>query len=398
MQASYNMHPIRISVLRSHSGSSTRLLVRLRHLSHAASASARLTSLETAPTSTIGPAPPPPRTVSDAVRQARMSLRLYRESAAADSAARRTSNHRRAEHTNNTGATTTTTTTTTTSATWENNEVVEEQGSMQRRGGMASTTPSGSGSEFESRFESGSGSLADAAAEGPRRLIIELPLPSQRVGFLGRGSSLPSDLVMLLDEGDYPGGVLQRFRVLRKLVDELLEGYDAEFLGLLEDSADGVGLWSCGRDMTLVANITNATVPSLIKLLDGWYGSRTTSPEHTVIAVNPQWTDASSVGQPWQTSLRQRAAEVLDEATWSTLYCARVLRGSRGANGLLHRAWPHRWTLYPTATPDTRYVGGCLLASPTRPPADLILSKLNEAKPDMKEKAKELGLDEPGWF
>ncbi len=48
--------------------------------------------------------------------------------------------------------------------------------------------------------------------------------------------------------------------------------------------------------------------------------------------------------------LRSRAAEVLEPSSWDTLYTCRVLRGSRGANGLLHRAWPHRWAVYPAAT------------------------------------------------
>ncbi len=68
----------------------------------------------------------------------------------------------------------------------------------------------------------------------------------------------------------------------------------------MEDGADGVGLWSLGPDTSLVANVTNATVPSLVKLLEGGYGARATQPGHTVIALNPQWTTASDVGQPWQ--------------------------------------------------------------------------------------------------
>ncbi|GLC66842.1 hypothetical protein PLESTF_000482000 [Pleodorina starrii] len=308
-----------------------------------------------------------------------MSLRLYREAAAAEAAAA--------------AGAVGVTATASSSGDGEGDGAAATE-AQRRSGGATSTSASpgsGSGSGSGSEIEPGSGST------GPRRLIVELPLPSQRVGFLGRGAPQP-DLLMLLDEGDYPGGEVQRFRVLRKLVEALLEGYDAEFLGFLEDGADGVGLWSCGRDMTLIANVTNATVPSLVKLFDGGYGSRVTRPGHSVVAVNPQWTDAGSVGQPWQWRLRQRAAEVLDESRWTTLYSARMLRGSRGANGLLTRAWPHRWALYPAATPDARHLGECLLATPARPPADVILARLNEAKPEMQKKAKELGLDEPGWF
>ncbi|KXZ48664.1 hypothetical protein GPECTOR_26g567 [Gonium pectorale] len=86
----------------------------------------------------------------------------------------------------------------------------------------------------------------------------------------GGGAAQP-DLLVLLDEGDYPGGEVQRFRVLRKQVEAMLEGYDNEFLGFLEDGADGVGLWSVGRDTSLIANITNATAKELGLEEPGWF-------------------------------------------------------------------------------------------------------------------------------
>ncbi|KAG2428709.1 hypothetical protein HXX76_011413 [Chlamydomonas incerta] len=291
---------------------------------------------EPAVTTTIGAAPAPPTTVSGAVKQARVALRQWREAAALEA----------------------------------------KSEAAQRSGGEASTS---------------------AAGAGPRRLIVDLPLPAQRTGFLGRGAPDP-DLLMLLDEADFPGGEVQRLRVLRPLVEAWLDGYDSEFLGFLEDGADGVGLWSAGPDTSVIANVTSATVPSLLKLLDGGYGARATQPGHTVIAVNPTWTGAGSVGQPWQFELRRRAAEVLDPAGWETLYSCRMLRSSRGANGLLMRAWPHRWALYPAATPDARHLGDCVLATPERPPTKLLIERLAEAKPAMEKKAKELGLDEPRWF
>jgi len=40
----------------------------------------------------------------------------------------------------------------------------------------------------------------------------------------------------------------QRFRVTRGYIEEdMLEGYDFEFCGLLDRDADGMGLWKCGR-------------------------------------------------------------------------------------------------------------------------------------------------------
>ncbi|KAG2449658.1 hypothetical protein HYH02_005188 [Chlamydomonas schloesseri] len=301
-------------------------------------------------------APAPPTTVTEAVRQARTALRQWREAAAAEA----------------------------------------KSEAARRSGGQASTSSSSPSSPSSPSMSSGS-APPGGGSTGPRRLIVDLPLPAQRSGFLGRGASNP-DLLMLLDEADFPGGEVQRFRVLRPLVEAWLEGYNPEFLGFLEDGADGVGLWSAGPDTSVIANVTSATVPSLLKLLDGGYGARASQPGHTVIAVNPTWTSASSVGQPWQFELRRRAAEVLDPAGWETLYSARMLRSSRGANGLLLRAWPHRWALYPAATPDARCLGECVLATPERPPNKLLIERLAEAKPGMDKKAKELGLDEPRWF
>ncbi|KAG2490469.1 hypothetical protein HYH03_011099 [Edaphochlamys debaryana] len=295
---------------------------------------------------------PPPQTISEALRQARAAYRHYREVAAQEDSG-----------------------TTTTEA-------------AARSGGEAST----------SSPSSPASSLPAGQGGGPRRLIIEMPLPAQRDGFLGRGGT-PPDLVTLTDEADYPGGELQRFRVVRKLVEGFLEGYEHEFLGFCEDGADGVGLWRVGADTCLIANVTNATVPSLLKLLDGGYGARASRPGSTVIAFNPTWTgDAGSVGQPWQRELRRRAREVMDRSGWETLYVARILRTSRGANGLLHRAWPGRWAVYPAASPDARYFGDCVLATPSRPTPEKLVEKLAEAKPAMQKKAKELGLEEPGWF
>lgn len=303
---------------------------------------ARLTSLLPAATDTAS-APKPPRTVGEAVRQARQSLRLYREATAAAAAG---------EHTAGEAAA--------------------------RSAGAASTSAPGS-----------------QPAAGPRKLIVELPLPSRPTGFLGRDLGSEPDLVRLLDESDWPGGETQRCRAIKGLVDPLLEGYGAQFMGYLEDEADGVGLWAM-EGITVVANVTNATVPSLVKLLDGGYGAKVQQPGHTLIAVNPMWIsgDVSSVGQPWQLRLRQRAKEAIDEAGWDTLYACKMVRSSRGGNAMLHRAWPHRWTLYPAPTPDAAHLGECALAASTKPSRQQLLQLINDAKPAMQAKAKELGLDD----
>jgi hypothetical protein len=67
---------------------------------------------------------------------------------------------------------------------------------------------------------------------------------------------------------------------------------------MLESDADGVGVWSTA-DTTLVAQVNNATFEPFAQLCDGKYGVKPTLPEHTVLAVNPAWTDSRDIGQPW---------------------------------------------------------------------------------------------------
>lgn len=47
--------------------------------------------------------------------------------------------------------------------------------------------------------------------------------------------------VSFLDEGEFPGGVQQKGRLMRPMVDELLLGYDPAFVGFVEVPEDGVG-------------------------------------------------------------------------------------------------------------------------------------------------------------
>ena len=64
--------------------------------------------------------------------------------------------------------------------------------------------------------------LADTAAQTPKpvRLVVELPVPVNSV----------NDPIVP-EEGGFPGGIRQRFRALRPLVEDLIEGYRAEYYG-----------------------------------------------------------------------------------------------------------------------------------------------------------------------
>mmetsp|Transcript_18608 Transcript_18608/g.52316 ORF Transcript_18608/g.52316 Transcript_18608/m.52316 type:complete len:354 (-) Transcript_18608:312-1373(-) len=259
-------------------------------------------------------------------------------------------------------------------------------------------------------------------------LTIELPVPVKRSlvnPFAAGAGSEAEDLILANDESDWPGGMQQRFRALRPQVDQLIEGYpDSKFLGLLEADADGVGLWTCGADMTLCGQVTNPTFPTLVKLLDGGYGSRVIAPGHTIIAINPSWGNSGEIGQFWERSLKKRAAEIMgeipgDESTkgasssgrsqeapdagsglsstagapgtssstqqvrpsqWEPLFHCRIVRTSRGGTGLLHRAWPGPWRVYEAPAGNASEIGELVLKSDVRPSTQQLLDVLGEAK------------------
>lgn len=54
------------------------------------------------------------------------------------------------------------------------------------------------------------------------------------------------------------------------------------------------------RAMSVMRRALAWQVPSLLKLMDGGYGARPTQPGHMLVLLNPAWTSADSVGQPWQ--------------------------------------------------------------------------------------------------
>ncbi|KAF5832662.1 hypothetical protein DUNSADRAFT_11406 [Dunaliella salina] len=247
-------------------------------------------------------------------------------------------------------------------------------------------------------------------------LTVELPVPVKRSlvnPFAASAGSEAEDLILANDESDWPGGMQQRFRALRPQVDLLIEGYpNSKFLGLLEADEDGVGLWTCGADMTLCGQVTNPTFPTLVKLLDGGYGSRVLAPGHTIIAINPSWGSSREIGQIWERSLKKRAAEIMGEIPkdgssfgrsqettgagapgtsssssqperprqWDPLYHCRIVRTSRGGTGLLHRAWPGPWRVYEAPAGNASKIGELVLKSDVRPSAQQLVDVLSEAK------------------
>lgn len=219
------------------------------------------------------------------------------------------------------------------------------------------TTCSGAASEARAVIRL----LREAAARNepcPRRVRVELPLPL---------ADLDSDALAFAglhgQASDWSGGIDQRFRVTKGLIDAfVLDGYENEYLGLLDRDADGMGVWKIGgsnsggaHDATLVTHPSDTTAGFFLKLLDGAYGARVAECDHLVIVVNAFWSGSGErVGQPWEFALRRRAREVLsvkpDEKTgrnnWEKVYCARRCRSAAGVEGTLRRAWPGSWRLF----------------------------------------------------
>ena len=150
--------------------------------------------------------------------------------------------------------------------------------------------------------------LREGATSGdasvPRRVRVELPLPP--------ADRDTDDLVYLGLHGqaaDWSGGMQQRFRVTKGYVeDAMLDGYDHEYLGLLDRDADGMGVWRVGENMTAVAHPSDVTVGFFLRLLRGEYGDAVLDPSHVVVVVNAFWSgNGERVGQPWEFGLKREA-------------------------------------------------------------------------------------------
>ena len=181
--------------------------------------------------------------------------------------------------------------------------------------------------------------------EAPWRLTLDLPLPVAS-DIADRGLADWQDAPFgVADEGDWPGGQLQRFRAFRRVAEALLEGYDSTFLGMLESPADGLGVWQL-PEAVVCGIVANATFAPYAKLCDGGFGAQPTRADQAVVAA-AEWTRSADIGQPWDRGLRARARALIDEAEWAPLYRARLVRTSKGAAfGLLVAAYGEPWRLW----------------------------------------------------
>ena len=142
----------------------------------------------------------------------------------------------------------------------------------------------------------------------------------------------------------------QRYRVTKRYVEDcMLDGYEYQYLGLLDRDADGMGVWKAGENMTVVTHPADTTMNFFLALLRGEYGKRITAPDHVTVVVNAFWSGAGEkVGQPWEFGLRKEAKEVLgrDNGDWDKVYVCRRVRSAAGVEGTLRRAYPDRWQLF----------------------------------------------------
>ncbi|PSC71803.1 Glycosyltransferase LARGE2 [Micractinium conductrix] len=109
------------------------------------------------------------------------------------------------------------------------------------------------------------------------------------------------------------------------------EGYDAQFVGMLESPADGIGVWRAASGaMTVVCQPGNLNFAPFAKLCAGEYGSAVLDPGHALLAVNPSWTRSADIGQLWDRKLKAAAAALIDTpGTWQQLYCLQDVRTSQ---------------------------------------------------------------------
>jgi len=201
--------------------------------------------------------------------------------------------------------------------------------------------------ENDSNVESNAAALPDASTKSQllattkNRLTVQLPVPSPNYK--------NDDLFRSFDEGEWPGGIQQRFRALRPLVENFIDSFGStSFVGMLESPADGIGVWTAfNGTATIVTLVNNATFAPFVRLCQGDFGDKVLDSEHVLIAINPNWTQSRDIGQLWDRELKKKAAELIDDSnSWLALYHLEDLRTAAGSSGVLWRSYPDSWKLY----------------------------------------------------
>ena len=178
----------------------------------------------------------------------------------------------------------------------------------------------------------------------PYRLTLHLPLPSPSYP---KGDN---DLIREFDESEWPGGIQQKFRALRPLIESLVDGFGSpQFVGMLESPADGIGVWTLfNGGATLATLVTNATFSPFARLCSGDFGARVLEDRHVLLVVNPSWTASKDIGQFWDKELKRKAAQIIDDTEWTALHHFEDVRTAKGATGILYRNYPDAWRVFLT--------------------------------------------------
>lgn len=174
------------------------------------------------------------------------------------------------------------------------------------------------------------------------RLTVNIPVPSP--------SYTNDDLFRAFDEGEWPGGIQQRFRALRPLVEKFIDSFGSpSFIGMLESPADGIGAWTAfNGSATILTFVNNATFAPFVRLCQGDFCNKILDPDHLLLVINPNWTTSKDIGQLWDRDLKAKAAYLIDDPNlWLPLYHLEDLRTAAGSLGVLWKSsHSDPWRLY----------------------------------------------------
>lgn len=163
--------------------------------------------------------------------------------------------------------------------------------------------------------------------DGIRRQAIELLLPQAH----------PTE------DGGWPGGIRQQFRVAKPMVEALLlrlkehSGLEGRITAELLDEGDCVGAWQSER-LAAVLFPTADTLPDLRRIDDALSGKRLT------LVVNPQWQTQGQVISDFGIGRARKAAERF-VAGFEEVYYLRRVRVF-GDDVRIMRSYPGQWQVH----------------------------------------------------
>ncbi|KAL4451370.1 hypothetical protein ABPG77_009442 [Micractinium sp. CCAP 211/92] len=163
--------------------------------------------------------------------------------------------------------------------------------------------------------------------DGIRRQAIELLLPQAH----------PTE------DGGWPGGIRQQFRVAKPMVEALLlrlkehSGLEGRITAELLDEGDCVGAWQSER-LAAVLFPTADTLPDLRRIDDALSGKRLT------LVINPQWQTQGQVISDFGIGRARKAAERF-VAGFEEIYYLRRVRVF-GDDVRIMRSYPGQWQVH----------------------------------------------------